>query len=175
MDNSKIITKRLILRKPSRTDRQALFEIHGDPNTNRFNPYGPHKSVEESETMLRKWLEHWQKYDFGYWVITTRTEPHKIIGCGGLMYKQIAHARRANLYFRFRTSAWGKGYATEMAKMSQQLGFKKLGLQQIAALVRPDNKPSIRLLERLGMIQRGIIKDKKGSFYFYVLDQNTSE
>jgi len=167
---SKIKTDRLILRTPLEEDLEAIFEIHGNPQTNRFNPAGPHQLVTDSRTMLKRWLKHWEKYEFGYWVIATQKDPQTIIGCGGLMYKDIAGRQRANLYYRFRPSAWGKGFASEMATAACKYAFEELHLDQVAALVRPSNEPSIRLLKRLKMVRRGIIKDKKGDSYFYILE-----
>lgn len=173
MKVSTITTDRLSLRMPEKKDLQSLFEIHGDPNTNQYNPSGPQKSITDTQKMLQRWLDHWQEHKFGYWAIALKEDPPNIIGCGGLMYKEMARRQRANLYFRFRPSAWGHGYASEMAKEACRFAFEELDLQQVTALVRLDNLPSIRLLERLKMIRRGIIKDHKGKSYFYVLERSS--
>ncbi|MGD8426792.1 MAG: GNAT family N-acetyltransferase [Balneolaceae bacterium] len=170
MNDNKITTGRLVLRPPTYEDLEALFEIHGDPETNKFNPSGPQRNIEESRVMLNRWLKHWETYGFGYWVVATKKHPQKIIGCGGLFFKDFSGTQRANLYFRFRPSAWGRGYATEMANKAKKYAYEDLNLSHIAATVRPTNKPSIKLLERLGMIRRGIIKNEKGESYFYILE-----
>jgi hypothetical protein len=41
-----------------------------------------------------------------------------MIGVGGIMTKTIPDEPRLNLYFRFRPEAWGRAYATEMARVA---------------------------------------------------------
>ena len=45
----------------------------------------------------------------------------------------------------------GRGYATEAAAASIDAAFNSLGIKSIVATVYPDNKPSLRVLEKLGM------------------------
>jgi ribosomal-protein-alanine N-acetyltransferase len=144
MNPARVVTDRLILRRPVPADQEAIYDVHADPATNRFNPAGPHRSPEESRRALERWTDHWREYGFGYWAVATREEPEAVVGLGGLMYKDIGGERRANLYFRFRPSAWGRGYATEMAHAAIRLAVEHLRLDEIVARVRPDNEPSIR-------------------------------
>jgi [ribosomal protein S5]-alanine N-acetyltransferase len=171
MQVSLLTTDRLVLRAPQLSDAHAVFAIDGDPQTNRFNPTGPYRSLDQSVRRLQRWLDHWRTYGFGYWVITTRTRTETIIGMGGIMYREIAGAVRLNLYFRFRPAAWGQGYATEMGRAAIALGFSTLNQQQIFATVRPNNHPSIRTLERLGLQHVDDIVDEQGVSRLYVLER----
>lgn len=162
-------TERLLLRAPRPDDLDAVLEIHGDPATNRFNPAGPLRSREEAQRRLSSWIEHWEEHGFGYWAVAEKARPDRVIGFGGIVFKEIAGERLTNLYFRFRPEAWGKGYAGEMAEAARRLGFEILGLREIAATVRPSNAPSIRVLERLGMVRKGEIEDEWGRSLVYVL------
>lgn len=160
-------TERLILRQPTSADLEAIFAIHGDPRTNRFNPNGPQKSIEDAETMLGPWLAHWEEHGFGYWVIATQNDPTCIIGVGGLTSKLADGERYLNLYFRFAPEGWGKGYASEMAKAALHLGCQLSDYTQIKALTRTNNAPSIKTLERLGLKREGTIADGDGTSYWY--------
>ena len=53
--------------------------------------------------------------------------------------------------WRLKTSAWGKGYATEAAQKSIDLGFEKFDLREIIGRTAKDNKGSFRVLEKIGM------------------------
>jgi hypothetical protein len=44
-------TERLTLWPPRGDDRDALWAIHSDPETNRFNPAGPMRTQAEAATM----------------------------------------------------------------------------------------------------------------------------
>ncbi len=47
---------------------------------------------------------------------------------------------------------WGKGLATEAAKAVRDYGFRELGLERIWATAYAENKPSLAVMERIGMV-----------------------
>ena len=50
--------------------------------------------------------------------------------------------------------AWGKGYATEVARASLDYGFDTLGLGLIFAIALPDNVASQAVMKRIGLTYR---------------------
>jgi len=44
-------SERLIFEKPTQRDFERYYEIHSDPETNLYNPYGPMKLVYQSKLM----------------------------------------------------------------------------------------------------------------------------
>ncbi|RQO62411.1 N-acetyltransferase [Paucibacter sp. KBW04] len=157
-----IETNRLLLRQPAAADLAAIFEIHADPITNRFNPGGPMRSTQEAEALLQGWLAHWQAQGFGYWAIASREQPEQLLGFGGIMAKPSLGPTGLNLYFRFRPQAWGQGYASEMALAALALAFEQLYAPAVLAVVRPANMPSRKTLERIGMRLKGSLADVPG-------------
>ncbi|WP_025128306.1 GNAT family N-acetyltransferase [Pseudomonas sp. PH1b] len=154
-------TARLLLRAPTLDDLPQVCAIHGDPHTNRFNPNGPASDAASGEK-LHGWIDHWQRYGFGYWAIERLDRPRQIIGFGGIMQAHFGHEAGLNLYFRFSPEAWGQGYASEMARAALQLAFEELHAPWVIGLVRPDNLPSRRALERLGLSLNGQLDDFPG-------------
>jgi RimJ/RimL family protein N-acetyltransferase len=63
----------------------------------------------------------------------------------------------------FNPLFWGNGYATEACRRILRYGFEELGAHRIKAGCSPDNPPSWRLLERLGM--RREAHEKKFGFF----------
>jgi predicted Zn-dependent protease len=61
------------------------------------------------------------------------------------------------LAYRFHTKFWGKGYATESAKALIEYGFNHLSLSHIIAAAYPENERSRRVLEKCGMLYRGML------------------
>jgi RimJ/RimL family protein N-acetyltransferase len=155
-------TDRLVLRPVRQDDVEALWAIHGDPQTNRYNPAGPLPSRTAAEELLRQWQSQWREHDFGYWAIATRDQPEIVIGFGGLRLRHLRDAERLDLYFRLATSTWGKGYATEMGRAAVALAFDQLGHDAVFATTRPDNQPSIAALRRLGFQPDGELADDRG-------------
>ena len=46
---------------------------------------------------------------------------------------------------------WGRGLATEAARVALRDGFERVGLQRIVAIAQPANTPSIGIMRKLGM------------------------
>ena len=63
----------------------------------------------------------------------------------------------------FNKACWGKGYATEAAQASVNHAFGALDAEEVIAEIRPENKKSRRVAERLGMaISGSFVKTYKG-------------
>jgi RimJ/RimL family protein N-acetyltransferase len=150
---NKVGTQRLILCRLRVGDGSAMFAVHGDPATNLYNPAGPHPDVATSEEMLRQCLQHWQVYGFGYWAVRLPQEEN-IIGFGGVEHVVWRHRDVLNLYYRFTPGAWGKGYATELARTAVALAREHLPPWPVIARTRAENIASIRTAERAGLLRR---------------------
>ena len=146
----KLHTERLRLSPVSIFDLDDLFRIYSDPATNTFNPAGPCKDMAEANAILSRWLNYWEQDGFGHWTISSRNEPNRIIGFGGLSVRNCADVVINNLGYRFATEAWGKGYATELSQFAIKYGFTQLKLQDISATVRPDHIISQNVLKKSG-------------------------
>lgn len=54
--------------------------------------------------------------------------------------------------WRLAPAYWGRGLASEAARAALHHGFETLGFSQVIATVQPDNRASIRIVEKLGML-----------------------
>ena len=57
----------------------------------------------------------------------------------------------AELGYRLRRSAWGRGYATEGARALVAKGFTELGVRRVVAQTMAVNTASRRVMERVGL------------------------
>ncbi|MGA5816752.1 GNAT family N-acetyltransferase [Kitasatospora sp. NPDC094028] len=146
------VSERLVLSRPQEGDLEAMFAIHGDPETNRYNPNGPHRNREQSREMLAGFVADWERDGVGYCAVATRAEPAEIIGFTGLFLHTLDGERVFNLYYRYRPSAWGLGYAAEAARAAMAEALPRFPEVPVTALIRADNLPSRRLAERLGLV-----------------------
>ena len=149
-DVAHIETDRLILRRPCIDDAAAFFEIHGDPETNLFNPAGA-MTAERARDAIASDMAHWSRRAHGYWAICRRDEPDLVIGFGGIAWRVFGTTERANLGFRFAASTWGQGYATELARAALDVGWHQLELDAVWASARENHAASLRILEKIGM------------------------
>jgi len=53
--------------------------------------------------------------------------------------------------WRLRSDVWGHGYAPEAARLALDDGFDRLGLDEIVSFTAAVNRPSRRVMEKLGM------------------------
>ena len=169
MNYSHLFTERLLLHRLTHSDLDDLFVVHSDPSdpkTNAFNPAGAHTSLVQSREMLERWLALWNEHGFGYWTAIEKNTS-TVLSFGGLSPKEVKGQVLPNLYFRFRPEAWGRGYAAEMGRAALEAGCDLLPYSKVIASVRPDNAPSVGLLERLGLEKYGEVKDQYGLSYLY--------
>ncbi|WP_086819249.1 GNAT family N-acetyltransferase [Allokutzneria sp. NRRL B-24872] len=144
-----ITTDRLVLRRPTAEDLAAVVEIHADPETNRFNPLGPADEARATQD-LKSWLAHWVEHGFGYCAITEHSG--HVIGFGGLRTHVFDGEPVLNLYYRFRPSAWGKGFAPEMARAVVDWA-RDHRPEPVLIFTKFDNAPAIRVAEKIGFVQ----------------------
>jgi ribosomal-protein-alanine N-acetyltransferase len=150
---NEVTTARLVLCRLQPTDGPAMFRVHGDPATYHYSPAALHPDLATSEEMLRSCLQHWETHGFGYWAVTL-AQKETIIGFGGVEHRVWRDRDALNLYYRFTPSAWGQGYATELAQMAVILAQTYLPAWPIVARTRAKNMASIRTAERAGLVRR---------------------
>ena len=144
-------TDRLFLRRPVAADVPVYFAIFGDPATNRFNPNGPLSDLAAADAAIAARMAHWAARGCGSWAVSWRERPDDVIGFAGLSYKHYGDVERINLGYRFATTAWGRGVATEVARAALGIGWRVLRLGEVWAMVDAHHQASRHVLEKVGM------------------------
>lgn len=114
-------------------------------------------------------LGHWHMRGFGIWGIEEKSSG-ELIGRTGLQFWDCFED--VELVWMLAKSAWGKGFASEGARAAIDHGLNTLALPRIVAVIHPENKPSIRLAERLGMEMEKEVERQEILFYQYVIKGN---
>lgn len=144
---TKIIeTKRLILRELQVSDSEQFFKLNSNPEVLKFTGDQPFSSISDAEFFLKNYTDY-KINGFGRWAVISK-ESSEFIGWCGL---KLNEENLVDLGFRFFQKEWGRGYATESAKASLNVGFNNLKIEEIIGRVATDNKTSIGVLEKLGM------------------------
>lgn len=161
-----IRTERLVLRRPVVADDVACFEIHGDPRTARYRTQGPDASIDVSRATLARWMLHWATHGWGPWTVL---HADRVVGFGGLRMRGADEIPGLNLYFRFRPESWGHGFAVELSRAAIRIAFEEDFGDEVTAIIRPDNAPSIRVVERVGMrFEREVSFHGERSLYYVI-------
>ena len=156
--NLRIETKRLWLRPFSIADIESSYLMNRDKEVSKYTGDGGVVSKAEIERRIKEdVLGDYEKYGFGRLVVELKSD-NKFIGFSGLKY--LEDMDEVDLGYRFMSAYWGRGIATEAAQACLKYGFDKLNLNRIIAMVLPDNKASIRVLEKIGFsYEQNIIED----------------
>ena len=83
-----------------------------------------------------------------------------LIGIIGLKNIDLTN-KKANLGYWIGEKYWGRGIATECVRLIIKYAFSSsdLGLREVIAYVFPENKASIRVLEKNGMKKKGEVNE----------------
>lgn len=150
-------TLRLIIRRFEERDLLDLYEYVSDPEVLKFEPYSP-KNLDETREDL-EW-----RINCDEMLAVELKETGKLIGN---IYLGKRNCNSLELGYVFNKSFWGYGYATEACQAIIKDSFLK-GTHRIYAMCDILNPSSWKLLERLGFVREGYLKE---NVYFHV-DEN---
>ncbi len=144
-----IDTSRLTLRRMREDDAEALFDIFSDPIAMRY--FGVVFDRPGMEKWVKDNLEHEQQHGFSLLSVILK-DSNQVIGDCGLETDEIDGRLMVGIGFDFRRSYWGRGYATEAARAVLEYGFTNFEFESIWGWIDPQNTPSRRVAERIGML-----------------------
>lgn len=138
-------TERLILRKFTENDKEALFDIYRDEEVNTYLPWFPVKSLEEAETFFKDHYAEVYKQPEGYkYAICLRTD-NVPIG-----YVNVSMDDNHDLGYGLRKEFWHRGIVTEASRaVIEQV--KKDGFLYVTATHDVKNPRSGEVMKKLGM------------------------
>ena len=142
-------TARLRLREFTLKDVDDMYLINCDPEVTRYTGDGGPLTRKEIERRIREdVLGDYAKYGYGRWAVIHKSDD-QLIGFAGLKY--LEEMGEIDLGYRFARAYWGMGLATEAAQAVLDYGFRHLDMSRIIGMAMPENKASIRVLEKIGM------------------------
>lgn len=138
-------TDRLILRKFTENDMDALFSIYKDEEVNTYLPWFPLKSLEETRTFFKENYARSYQQAKGYRYAVCLKTDNVPIG-----YVHVCMDDSYDFGYGLRKEFWHKGIVSEAAKaVLEQL--KKDGFRYVTATHDIKNSRSGKVMRRLGM------------------------
>ncbi|ABF42551.1 GCN5-related N-acetyltransferase [Candidatus Koribacter versatilis Ellin345] len=129
-------------------DLPLAQQLWGDARVTKFIAGG--MTAEQVAERLRREIAQQEEFTVQYWPIFW-LESGEFVGCCGLRpYENIYE-----LGFHLRPEFWGKGLAEEAGRAVIQYAFNVMQVKELFAGHHPDNRPSWRVLEKLGFIYVG--------------------
>ncbi|MEV7597254.1 GNAT family N-acetyltransferase [Kitasatospora sp. NPDC089797] len=146
-------TERLTLRRFTADDADLLIELDSDPAVMRFLSGGeatPAEVVRESHLPgIIAGYERWSG-ELGLFAAFEQ-DGGAFVGWFCLRPGKDGPQDEAELGYRLRRAAWGKGYATEVSRALLRKGFGELGLRMVWAATMVLNRGSRNVMEKVGM------------------------
>jgi RimJ/RimL family protein N-acetyltransferase len=87
-----------------------------------------------------------------------RSDTDEIVGTGLLKPLDLSNGERAEeieIGWHLAKKNWGQGYGTEIGHGLVEHGFKQMRLPELHAIAYPENKASLRIMQKLGMEYQG--------------------
>ena len=141
-------TPRLKLREFTPEDVDALAQVLSDPETMRYYP-APY-----DRAGVEQWIDRnrhrCQNDGVGLWAMEL-TRRQEVIGDCGIIAQEVEGERLYEIGYHLRRDFWGQGLATEAAIACRDWAFTHLKAARLISLIRPENLPSRRVAERVGM------------------------
>lgn len=164
--NLNLETERLLLRPLAESDLDIAIAILADPEVMWFvvEPTPPETVTEQMPTFVRRGGGGC----IGIWCVVEKATGDKL-GTGILLPLPIEEEdtdwslvggpglpdREIEVGYLLKKSAWGKGYATEIAGRLLRFAFEETPLEEVVAVIDDRNEASRRVLKKCGMIEEG--------------------
>lgn len=153
-------TARLMLRELTWQDLDAVSAFLQDEEV--MYAWEHAFSADEVSDWLGENIKRYQTDGFSFWAVIAKSSG-KLIGVCGPLVETVEGVRRTGIAYIFNKSYWGQGYAEEAAQASVIYALETLGADEVIAEIRPENMPSRRVAECLGMkVQGSFVKTYKG-------------
>lgn len=142
-----------------------MAAINADPDVARMlnRPVDP----EAVAGFLDRARRHWEEHGFGWYAVEGREGDleGQLLGFAGVAYPTFLPelAARPEIGWRLAPRAWGRGLATEAARVAAGDAFERLGLPELISIIHPGNARSQRVATKLGMtIERHVDNPVRG-------------
>lgn len=161
-------TDRLILSKITTDDAAFILELMNTPDWIKYIGDRNIKTVEEAANYIQNnQLKCYKEHGFGYYKVQVKAEKLKSIGTFGLLKRDSLE--HIDIGFSMLPEYHRKGYGFEAASEIVHLAKNTFNIKTLCAITLPENKPSIRLLEKLGLSYQKTVKpfeDDKELLFF---------
>ncbi|MFF2176809.1 GNAT family N-acetyltransferase [Lysinibacillus sp. NPDC058147] len=145
-----IKTNRLLIRKFEVQDWQAIYEYTSNPNVMKYLPEDVF-----NEEQAKKFVSENSDEKAKYFPIILQSEN---IVIGHIVFHQYFGDHTYEIGWVLNPNYFNNGYASEAARAVLDYGFKEMKLHRIIATCQPENIPSYRVMEKIGMRREGYFK-----------------
>ena len=146
MNNERLQTDRLVLRKLTIDDAQAMFEGWcSDPEVTKYLTFSPHDNVEVTKLVLDNWIKQYEDPNTIRYGITLKSSG-LLIGCIDVVKYVDGNPEVGYCLSR---KYWNNGYMTEAFSALLEYLFGK-GFKKVVMAAIDNNIGSNRVIQKCG-------------------------
>ncbi|MBK3493800.1 GNAT family N-acetyltransferase [Viridibacillus sp. YIM B01967] len=145
-----IKTQRLLIRKFEVKDWQDVHEYTSDINVMKYIPEGIFTKENAKEFVNKNIGDNAEKFP------VVLLDENILIG--HIVFEKYFGEHTYEIGWVFNPKYQNRGYASEAAQAILEFGFEKMKLHRIIATCQPQNIPSYRVMEKIGMRREGYFK-----------------
>lgn len=153
MNTLTLETERLILRKFTRNDLEAIYRIYSDNEVNKFLPWFPLRTAEETELFYKERFESSYKQENAYNYSICLKKDNYPIG-----YINVSMDESYDLGYGICRKFWHKGIVTEAG-------------QTVITQLKNDNIPYITATHDINNVRSGNVMKRLGMKYQYSYEE----
>lgn len=169
MRTKEIETARLVFRPYEPGDEEESVAMLTDAGVMRFVGDGVLDDAAARAMFGRTFTHVYATGAFDVWAVCEKESGHVV---GHAEIKPRKGADDFEIVYLLRPEAWGRGYATEIARRLVRYGFEDLGLPRVVATIDVENRASINVAEKVGMRRVGEYEDEHGTTLVYAVGRD---
>lgn len=161
-------TERFVIRQWTLEDAPALWRIMSDGRVHTYTgdtPWSLERANKYIQFMLEKNFRTLEAFHGACILKSSQT----LIGFTGL---NPYLPKQPEMEWQFGVPFWGSGYATEIGKAVILSAFASTDIEAVYGMVNPQNKASMRVMEKIGMTCLGLQEFRGEQDMFYKMDRN---
>ena len=159
-------TKRLRIRRYTREDFDALYEILSDPETMKYYPR-PY-----DQNGVNRWinwcLDSYEKHGFGLWALELK-DTGIFIGDCGISMQNIDGEILPEIGYHINKHYWRQGYAKEACAAVKNWFFENTNFDSVYSYMNQENIPSWATAAANGMTRIKAYEDEEEALYVYAI------
>lgn len=145
------------MRRIHSSDAVALFNMLADDAVTEFYDDDAFTDVSQAIDQIEAWERGYKNRGCIRWGIVLKDEDAIIGSCG--YYGFHTWNRRASIGYELDRNHWRKGNMSEALSVILEFGYREMELNRVEAVVMPENIASVKMLEKLGFRNEGLLAE----------------
>ncbi|MGA2117561.1 MAG: GNAT family N-acetyltransferase [Bryobacteraceae bacterium] len=161
-------TERLILDTWRSADWTAFRPIATDAEVMRYITGGVPWSDDRIRSFVVRQIELYRTRGFCRWKLMEKPTGNLIGFCGVGIWRD---GLELEIGWWLARAYWGRGLASEAAAGALDDAFERAGLERVVSIAMPENRASIRIMEKLGLQFDGEFESEGVRLVRYAMDR----